>query len=184
MCNEDSFQKASMLVTQAVTADRDKDFGAAINHYEESLKYFLPLVHYEQDPKMKEKLRARVEGYQKRCRELKSRTGGHSDNRHAQLTAVCRTSSNLMTGIEICLQGEEYLGGGEHDMALDRFTAGLGVLVPALQQEPKGVRRDLLRKEVKAWMEVAERLKQCSYDTNEVESRGSEEAEKKSCKVQ
>ena len=69
-------------------------------------------------------------------------------------------------------------------MALDRFTAGLGVLVPALQQEPKGVRRDLLRKEVKAWMEVAERLKQCSYDTNEVESRGSEEAEKKSCKVQ
>ena len=89
-----------------------------------------------------------------------------------------------MTGIEICLQGEEYLGGGEHDMALDRFTAGLGVLVPALQQEPKGARRDLLRKEVKAWMEVAERFKQCSHDTNEVESRGSEEAEKKSCKVQ
>ena len=89
-----------------------------------------------------------------------------------------------MTGIEICLQGEEYLGGGEHDMALDRFTAGLGVLVPALQQEPKGARRDLLRKEVKAWMEVAERLKQCSHDTNEVESRGTEEAEKKSCKVQ
>ena len=87
-----------IFILQAVTADRDKDFGAAINLYEESLKYFLPLVHYEEDPKMKEKLRARVEGYQKRCRELKSRTGGHSDNRHAQLTAVCRTSSNLMTG--------------------------------------------------------------------------------------
>ena len=90
----------------------------------------------------------------------------------------------MVTGIEICIQGEEYLGGGEHDMALDRFTAGLGVLVPALQQEPKGARRDLLRKEVTAWMELAERLKQSSYETNEGESRSSEEAEKKSCKVQ
>ena len=168
-----------------MTADRDKDYATAIKHYEESLKYFLPLVHYEEEPKRKEKLRARVEGYQKRCRELKSRNGGDiSSDRQSQLTALCRTSSNLMTGIEICLQGEEYLGGGEHDMALDRMTAGLGVLVPALQQEPKGARRDLLRKEVTAWMEVAERLKQCSYETNEGESRCSEEKEKNSCKVQ
>ena len=168
---------------QAVTADRDKDYVTAIKNYEESLKYFLPLVHYEQDPKRKEKLRARVEGYQKRCRELKSRSGGGSD-RHSQLMALCRTSANLMTGMEICLQAEEYLGGGELDMALDRMTAGLGVLVPALQQEPKGARRDLLRKEVTAWMEVAERLKQSSHETSEVDPNCSEEKEKNSCKVQ
>ena len=73
-----------------------------------------------------------------------------------------------------------------------RITAGLGVLVPALQQEPKGARRDLLRKEVTVWMEVAERLKQDSYKSQEVElcaevntvSSGSEEREKNSCKIQ
>ena len=110
------------IIIQAVTADRDKDYDAAIKLYDESFKYFLPLVHYETEPMKKEGMRARVEGYQKRCRQLKTRLDGRNSNndRHSQLLALCRTSSNLVTGIEICLQGEEYFGGGEHDMALDR----------------------------------------------------------------
>jgi len=60
--DENSFQKASKLVNQAVVADRDKDAEKAIRLYEESLKYFNPLVYYESDMKKKEKLRSTVFG--------------------------------------------------------------------------------------------------------------------------
>ena len=43
-------------------ADRDKDAEKAIRLYEESLKYFNPLVYYESDMKKKEKLRSTVSG--------------------------------------------------------------------------------------------------------------------------
>merc|ERR1712029_914285 len=74
----------------------------------------------------------------------------------------------LMTGVEICVQAEDYLAGGEIDMALDRLTAGLGVLVPALQQEPKGARRDILREEITTWMNCAERLKRQKEEDSKV----------------
>jgi len=168
--NENSFQKASKLVNQAVVADRDKDTEKAIRLYEESLKYFHPLVYYESDARKREKLRSTVSGYQKRCQELKQRSesSGSNFDKQSRLAALCRTSSNLMTGVEICVQAEDYLAGGEIDMALDRLTAGLGVLVPALQQEPKGARRDILREEITTWMNCAERLKRQKDEDSKV----------------
>jgi len=167
--DDKSFQKASKLVNQAVVADRDKDAEKAIRLYEESLKYFNPLVYYESDMKKKEKLRSTVSGYQKRCQELKQRSeSSGSRDKQSRLVALCRTSSNLMTGVEICVQAEDYLAGGEIDMALDRLTAGLGVLVPALQQEPKGTRRDILKEEITNWMNCAERLKRHKEDDSAV----------------
>ena len=121
--DEDSFQKASQLVTRAVTADKDKDYETAVQLYQESLEYFLPIVHYETDIKKRDKLRSTVSGYQRRCRELRSRASGggsQTGTRHNQLLGLCRTNSHLMTGLEICIQGEDYLTGGEFDMALDR----------------------------------------------------------------
>ena len=121
--DEDSFQKASQLVTRAVTADKDKEYETAVQLYQESLEYFLPIVHYEPDTKKRDKLRSTVSGYQRRCRELRSRASGggsQTGTRHNQLIGLCRTNSHLMTGLEICIQGEDYLTGGEFDMALDR----------------------------------------------------------------
>ena len=75
-------------------------------------------------------------------------------------------------------------------MALDRMTSGLGVLVPALQHEPRGVRRDILRREVTSWMESAEKLKQNMNnddhgDTdNTVDDAAEASEDKKSCKMQ
>jgi len=185
--DEDSFQKASQLVTRAVTADKDKDYETAVQLYQESLEYFLPIVHYEPDVKKRDKLRSTVSGYQRRCRELRSRASGggsQTGTRHNQLLGLCRTNSHLMTGLEICIQGEDYLTGGEFDMALDRITAGLGVLVPALQQEPKGPRRDVLKKEVTSWMEAAERLKhQQTLQEEATATTGDDCEEKNSCKI-
>ena len=120
--NEDSFQKASMLVTQAVSADKDKDYDRAIDLYEQSLNYFLPIVHYEEDGKKREKLKQTVTGYQRRCQELKTRKLKSAGDKQSRLVTLCRTSSNLVTGVEICCQGEDYLAGGQTQMALDRWV--------------------------------------------------------------
>ena len=110
---------------QAVTADRDKDVEKAVELYEESLKYFLPLLHYETDLKRREKLRGTVSGYQRRWRELKSRDsppvpGASTADSHSALLGLCRTNPSLLTGLEICISGDDYLKGGEQIMGLDK----------------------------------------------------------------
>lgn len=179
----DSFQKASAIVTRAVAADKAKDVDVAVELYEESLKYFLPLLHYEGDIKRRDKLRATVSGYQRRCRELKSRDSPTTES-HLSLLALCRTSSSLSTGVEICISGEDYLRGGEMNMGLDKITTGLGILVPALQQEPKGTRRDLLKREVTGWMERAEKVKEVLALQAITEENSDHSEEKQSCKLQ
>ena len=58
------------------------------------------------------------------------------------------------------------------------------MLVPALQQEPKGPRRDVLKKEVTSWMEAAERLKhQQSLQDEATATTGDDCEEKNSCKI-
>ena len=61
----------------------------------------------------------------------------------------------------------------------------MGILVPALKQEPKGARLDSLRKEVTGWMEKAEKVKKvlASQETVSVETCDTSE-EKQSCKLQ
>ena len=49
-----------------------------------------------------------------------------------------------------------------------KIAPGLGLLVPLLNTEPRGRRRDLLVKEVKVWMERAERVKEALEVQEEV----------------
>lgn len=46
---EDSFQKASKLVSLAVDADKEKNVELAVELYEKSLKYLRPIIYYETD---------------------------------------------------------------------------------------------------------------------------------------
>lgn len=57
---------------------------------------------------------------------------------------------------------------GELALAMDKITSGLGIPVPALQVEPRGVRRDLLKNAVTGWMEKAEKMKEVMNVQEEV----------------
>ena len=63
--------QASDIVKQAVKADREKSFDEALDLYNEALKYFVPLLHYEADKVKKQKVRKHVGGYIRRAEELK-----------------------------------------------------------------------------------------------------------------
>jgi len=198
---EDSFQKASQLVTLAVEADKEKNAQLAVELYEKSLEYFHPIIYYEADLLRREKLKKTIVGYEKRSQELKKMLSGEgqstsktpvfrTSSKHEKLINLCKMSSNLVTGVEICLAGENYQMEGELGLALEKITTGLGILVPALQVEPKGVRRDLLRDAVTGWMERAENIKEASNVQEEVLAKSdigvdnSEIDDKQSCCLQ
>lgn len=42
---------------------------------------------------------------------------------------------------------------------MESYKSALGTLVPLLQKEPKGPRRDLLYAQIKDWMDEAENIK-------------------------
>ena len=120
-----------------------------------------------------------VSGYEKRSQELQRLLTGEASSssktpvhrtfsRHEKLVNLSKTSSNLLTGVEICLSGEDYQMEGELALAMDKITSGLGIPVPALQVEPRGVRRDLLKNAVTGWMEKAEKMKEVMNVQEEV----------------
>jgi len=49
----------------------------------------------------------------------------------------------LKTGLEIGRQGELYLYERKLEAALESYTSALGILVPFVNNEPKGERRNL-----------------------------------------
>ena len=106
-------------------------------------------------------MRKAVAGYAKRAQELQRRKGNEREAREeGELDLLCASSPKLTTGLEVCRTGTLYLAQGEPKLALERLTAGLGELVPVLQVEPKGRRRELLGKAVTGWMAAAEVAKE------------------------
>ena len=89
----------------------------------------------------REALRKAVADYAKRAQELQKRKG-RSEEDEGELDQLCASSPKLTTGLEVCRTGTLYLAQGEANLALERLTAGLGELVPVLQKEPKGRRRE------------------------------------------
>lgn len=64
------------------------------------------------------------------------------------LVAVSNSSPSLKTALEIGRQGELYLYERKFEMALESFTTSLGILVPFINNEPKGERRNILLEQV------------------------------------
>ena len=112
-------------------------------------------------------MRKAVAGYAKRAQELQRQKGHRGAEEEGELDLLCASSPKLTTGLEVCRTGTLYLAQGEAKLALERLTAGLGELVPVLQVEPKGRRRELLGRAVKGWMAAAEVAKEEAAMTGE-----------------
>ncbi|XP_017849607.1 serine/threonine-protein kinase ULK3 [Drosophila busckii] len=81
------------------------------------------------------------------------------DIRYKQLFSLSHSSPSLKTGLEIGRKGELYLYERKLDAALESYTAALGILVPFVNNEPKGERRNLLLQQLEFWIKEAESIK-------------------------
>ncbi|XP_054285473.1 serine/threonine-protein kinase ULK3 isoform X2 [Macrosteles quadrilineatus] len=76
-----------------------------------------------------------------------------------ELMALCSTTPSLRDALEIGQAAQMYLAEGQYQLALDKFQASLGVLVPLLATEPLGPRKELLYRQVQDWLKQAESVK-------------------------
>ncbi|KAH8272646.1 hypothetical protein KR044_008486 [Drosophila immigrans] len=81
------------------------------------------------------------------------------DVRYKQLFALSNSSPSLKTGLEIGRQGELYLYERKLNAALESYTSALAIMVPFVNKEPKGHRRNLLFQQMELWMKEAESIK-------------------------
>lgn len=72
---------------------------------------------------------------------------------------MCQSSQSLVNALEIGRQGELYAFEKNYKLALDNLTGSLSILIPLIQQEPVGIRREMLRSMTNKWMREAEHLK-------------------------
>lgn len=61
---------------------------------------------------------------------------------------MCTSSPNIQSGLDIGRQAELYLNEKNDMTAVDKMRTALGLLVPLLEAEPPGQRRDLLHYQV------------------------------------
>lgn len=72
---------------------------------------------------------------------------------------MCTSSQSLLNALEIGRQGELYAFEKNHKSALENLTGSLSILIPLIQQEPPGTRREMLHLMTNKWMRQAEQMK-------------------------
>ncbi|PNF34892.1 hypothetical protein B7P43_G01415 [Cryptotermes secundus] len=173
MPTPESYQKAVDLVCSAVRHDAENNYLEAFTLYIESLQYFIPLVNAEMDVKKKAAMRSKVNEYIKRAEDLKriiyakedSGAGGQLQTYEkirldaTELSQLCNATPAIAAALEIGSSAEQYVSEGHYQSALDKFQSCLGILIPLLNNEPKGHRRDLLYNQIQLWMTQAESTK-------------------------
>nr|XP_054755712.1 serine/threonine-protein kinase ULK3-like [Lytechinus pictus] len=180
---QDSLDKARTNVMVAVKSDQKGEWKEAIRLYLKAMEYFIPAVQYEQDPTKKEALRTKASEYMRRAEELKGllkpKKTSLNDSIQSDAEQACSSSTESGPVHDIHLLDKMANGNPEmkvavklvkdairedndeaYQIALDLYEQALAHLMPLLQVEQKGKRRDLLLKETEKCMGRAEDLKQ------------------------
>ncbi|XP_046549877.1 serine/threonine-protein kinase ULK3-like [Haliotis rubra] len=169
MPSDDSMNQAIELVTQAVKKDNERNYKAAIRLYTEALDFFVAAVHYERNPNKKEVLRKKVKEYMDRAEVLKtllkpqkpedSLSRSLSLNEYEELHDLCVGKPELQAALRLIKAAESETDKEKFEQALHHYELALAPLVKFLPEEPKGRRKDLLKKELEKWMGKAEEIK-------------------------
>ncbi|XP_048473111.1 serine/threonine-protein kinase ULK3 isoform X3 [Rhincodon typus] len=168
MPSEESLEKATALVVEAVKKDQLGDLSSALSLYCKSLEYFVPALHYGSDRPQKAAIRSKVTQYLSRAEELKilvakSNRANFEQAKSARdiLKEMSQDKPRLLAALEISsaaiAKDEE---GDDSEETLDLYQQSLGELLPMLASEPQGRRRVILHKEVQNLMSRAEYLKE------------------------
>ena len=76
-----------------------------------------------------------------------------------ELVNLCSVTPQLKTALEIMQSAELYELEGQYKTALEKYQTALGMILPALNKEPKGHRKRTLHSQTKTWMDRAEKVK-------------------------
>jgi len=164
-----------------------------IESYKHALKLATTLYYYGQDDEERRKWKKYIQKYRSKINEhtecnITTKIINDSAQQFTELRALSKGTQGLADGLEIISSARDYLLEGDIQQAVDKYTAGLSVLMPLLQKEPKGRRRDLLHACITSSLDQAETLKNSLLAESEAmqksESSLPGEKDKASCSLQ
>jgi len=194
MPSEESGLKVKTIIDQAVKMDQEgQDLEQAMQLYKSALEYLIPMILNEKNANKKLAMRKKSDQYIQRAEQIKLElglssspsssidlTGTPTMTRTDELLKLCRNTPNLKTAVEIGQSAELYDHEGQLGIAFDKYQSALGLLIPLLQNEPKGERKTLLSQEIKRWMSRAEIIK----DLQETKSALGADSVDSGCRIQ
>lgn len=185
-CSE-SLNKATELVSTAVSKDSLGQYQEAVSLYCQALEYFIPAIHYEKDNNKKNQLRQKVSQYIKRAEELKelmkpkpstskfhqqqqqqhhhqqqqpvTESNGSTESSLDELIRLSNENTQLLSALNVAYSAEQKEANEDYLSASEKYEASLEILLRLLAEESKGRRRDLLHSEISRWMSRAEIVK-------------------------
>jgi len=174
IASPENYLTAVKLLEEAIALDQAKQYSSSLPKYKEAVRYLEAFVTTETDPNKRALLTLRRYEYIKWIDTLTDLVNGKGPSQYStsqplpQLTGpqcellrdLSAVTPNIATGLDIGTTGELYLAEGKKQIALDKFTSALSVLIPLLSSEPPGARKDMLHAQIQKWLALAESLKQ------------------------
>lgn len=149
------------LIEEAIELDKKKQYSESLPKYREAIRYLEAFIPSETDVNRRAVLELRLKEYVTWADTLEQvLAGGTSipssscqtlplnENQYRTLYELSAVTPKLMTGLEIGCMGEMYLAEGRKTLALEKLTAALQVLIPSLETEPSGPRKEMLHSQV------------------------------------
>lgn len=175
VASSDNYLLAIRLVEEAISLDGTKQYAESLPKYKEACKYLEGFVTIETDPNRRAVLNQRLQEYTAWINTLTDILDGKPStqttspqllphyvdgNNYEMLREMSTTTPNLVTGLDIGNSGELYYAEGKKQLALEKLTSALSLLIPLLSNEPAGIRKDMLHLQIQKWLTLAECLKQ------------------------
>lgn len=149
------------LVQEAIILDELKFHADSLPKYREAIKYLEGFIPAEQDLFKKAILETRLAEYKKWAGTLEQVVQKNIAAPRIQqkmlplaethlkiLYKLCATTPKLITALDLGTAAEMYLADEHFHLALQKFKAALNILIPLLNTEPEGPRRDMLHAQV------------------------------------
>ena len=183
MPTDQSETKARSLLEVASKCEKDGDLQEAFTCYMSALDFLTPLLRYERSHVKRLEFKNKVAEIVQKAERIKyprlqpatvgskaspssssassslPKSSSFDDKKVKELVKLCSVTPQLKTALEIMQSAELYELEGQYPTALEKYQVALGMLLPALNKEPKGPRKTLLASETELWMSRAEKVK-------------------------
>lgn len=157
----ENYLKVVNIVQEAINFDKKKNYMEALEKYREGIKYVQAFIEAEVDVNKKFILNIKLKEYIRWANTLTEYLQNNSsvpnylcqplpisEDHFGTLCELAAMTPSLATALDIGSTGELYVAEGQNNLALEKLTIALELLISILGNEPIGARKDMLHSQV------------------------------------
>lgn len=167
----ENYEHVKTLINEAAALEKEKKFSEALAKCKNAICFLEGFSYTESKLEQKKVINQKLIEYTRWCEKLTYLVGQASqqdaikapiitaDNQYQTLYNLCKATPDIRNALDIGRVGEMYVLDGKKTIALEKITAALDILIPLINTEPSGMRKDMLHKQIQQWLLLGETLK-------------------------